>query len=141
MTEQFPLCKKAELELIDQLEISILDKHRGRIYISAFHVEALLASAPVTYGWSDGKDGWVFDTRVETNASTHMARLILIEPVEQKSREERLHDGLSELLGSITTSEYIKDGVCHFRAEFNRDQCELLEVVRRAKALLSEGKK
>lgn len=119
MTE-FPLCIKAGLDV--QI-INRPDKHGGAYgLILADEVESFLASAPVVYGcealertgWSDemikrfGSKFMEGKKKEEGHSwnkhnyngfwQTHQARLIMIEPIKKKSREERATELLKKFL-------------------------------------------
>lgn len=91
----FPLCEKAGLRGV----AGVLDNDRktpsGDYFINAQDVEDFLGNAPVMndlclsdpdatspYEWFQAQPG----------DATHNARLILIEPINHKSREEKLED-------------------------------------------------
>lgn len=87
MTDSFPLCKKAALE--HYLEAG--DYNITQV-IEAKHVEAFLQKAEVVYGCPDKKFAWANKEERRGIIDTHSARIILIEPIVKKSREERLEE-------------------------------------------------
>lgn len=53
-----------------------------------------LERQPVVYGWKAANDEWVMDTRVLPEESTHHARLVCVEPLQQDSLEQIARDML-----------------------------------------------
>lgn len=97
-------------------------------WVKASQLEKLLSEAPVVYGYrhtgpaEDNPTGWYHEQSEGSEEwMEHTARLIMIEPIKQKSREERA----MELLKKI-----VDEGWC---GTIRRDDYE------HAKQLLSEG--
>jgi len=87
--DQFPLCKKAGLEIDDQ----------SPYWIPAADVEKLLAQAHVVTGLKHADYGWTFDQHKQ-NCDTHQARLLLIEPIQKPDTAEGLLREFTEYFNS-----------------------------------------
>lgn len=110
------------------IQINPLSNNR---YYLADDIHKLLGEGMEAFD-DDNWSAWTPDRR---DGSKNKALLIGIKPIVQESEERKL---LREMVGSIATSQYTKDRVEHFRAVFNRSDCEILELISKAKRLLEE---
>lgn len=89
--------------LIESMGLRIADPF-GVAYVYADDLERVLREAPVVYGQIKNIDGqstkdkhWVA-TQIPNCGETHTARLVCIQPIKQKTREERLEELVREYL-------------------------------------------
>lgn len=123
----FPLCVRAGLIIIyvDNGRILACNPPRAAVkpVVSAQDIEKLLSDAPVvkcgiaTDTKEDEDAGWVCDQTGTHSVYSHTARLLLIEPLKQKSREERAMELLREIVKAGKNEEFQTFGYLAGKAE------------------------
>lgn len=103
---KYPLCEAAGLEVVPKKKIDELLLPQD--YVRASEVERMLSEAPTVHFEQIGMAGRspaMFGT-LPTTKHTHTARVVCIEPIKKKSREEQLEDILIEILESEAKTNF-----------------------------------
>lgn len=100
-SHDFPLCEKAGLVINHKCTCGCNHKHD---YIIASQVEAFFSKAPIVYRYEiNGAEysSWDHD---KDPGNTHTARLVMIELIKKKSREENLAEILQSFYNCASSS-------------------------------------
>lgn len=129
---KFELCTRAGLDIKEQfyredITAGLATRFINDKVIKAEDVEAFLSKAITVYGFKE-EGLWIVSEQPDQQ-DTHSMRLIMIEPIKQKSREEKLEEMLVALVDDFTKyypGRYVNDEIEHRRV-LNEQAKALLE--------------
>lgn len=92
---KFELCTRAGLDIKEQfyredITVGLATRFINDKVIKAEDVEAFLSKAIIVFGFTE-EGLWIVSEQPDPQ-DTHSMRLIMIEPIKQKSREEKLEE-------------------------------------------------